>query len=45
MLKKEQDYRAIINEVLNNQGWNQLREYLGSLNTLSLPSWKAVVIY
>lgn len=45
MLKKEQDYRAIINEVLNNQGWNQLREYLGSLNTLALPSWEAVVRY
>lgn len=45
MLKKDQDYRAIINEVLNNQGWNQLSEYLGSLNTLSLPSWEAVVRY
>lgn len=45
MLKKEQDYRAIISEVLNNQGWNQLREYLGSLNTLSLQSWEAMVRY
>lgn len=45
MFKKEQDYKAIINDVLNNQGWNQLSEYLGSLNTLSLPSWDEVVRY
>lgn len=45
MLKKEQDYRALIDEVLNDKGWNQLNEYLGSLNTLSLPSWEAVVRY
>lgn len=45
MFKNEQDYRTLINEVLNNQGWNQLSEYLGSLNTLSLQSWDAVVRY
>lgn len=45
MFKKEQDYKAIINDVLNNRGWNQLSEYLGSLNTLSLPSWDEVVRY
>lgn len=45
MFKKEQDYRALINEVLNNQGWNQLSEFLGSINTLSLQSWDAVVRY
>lgn len=45
MFKNEQDYKALINEVLNNQGWNQLNEYLGSLNTLSLQSWNAVVRY
>lgn len=45
MFKKEQDYKAIINDVLNNQGWNQLREYLDSLNTLSLQSWDEVARY
>lgn len=39
------DYRALIDEILNNKGWNQLNEYLGSLNTLSLQSWDAVVRY
>ena len=45
MFKHEQDYRALINEVLNNQGWNQLSEYLGSINTLSLQSWDTVIRY
>lgn len=45
MFKNEEDYRVLINEVLNNQGWNQLSEYLGSLNTLSLQSWDVVVRY
>lgn len=45
MFKNEEDYRVVINEVLNNQGWNQLSEYLGSLNTLSLLSWDVVVRY
>lgn len=45
MFKHEQDYRALINEILNNQGWNQLSEYLGSINTLSLQSWDAVIRY
>ena len=45
MFKHEQDYRALINEVLNNQRWNQLSEYLGSINTLSLQSWDAVIRY
>lgn len=40
-----QDYRAFIDEILNNKGWNQLNEYLGSLNTLSLQNWDAVVRY
>ena len=45
MFELDQDYRALIDEILNNKGWNQLNEYLGSLNTLSLQSWDAVVRY
>lgn len=45
MFKKEQDYRVLIDEVLKNKGWNQLSEYLGSLNTLSLQSWDTVIRY
>ena len=45
MFTKEQDYRVLIDEVLKNKGWNQLSEYLGSLNTLSLQSWDAVLRY
>lgn len=45
MFESDQDYRALIDEILNNKGWNQLNEYLGSLNTLSLQSWDAVVRY
>ncbi len=45
MFEMEQDYKAIIKETLDNKGWNQLNEYLGSLNTLSLQSWDAVVRY
>ena len=45
MFESDQDYRALIDEILNNKGWNQLNEYLGSLNTLSLQSWEAVVRY
>lgn len=45
MFELDQDYRAIIDEILNNKGWNQLNEYLGSLNTLSLQSWDAEVRY
>lgn len=41
----DQDYRALIDEILNNKGWNQLNEYLASLNALSLQSWAAVVRY
>jgi hypothetical protein len=45
MFELDQDYRALIDGILNNKGWNQLNEYLGSLNTLSLQSWDAVVRY
>ncbi len=45
MFEMDKDFRALINEILNNNGWNQLNEYLGSLNTLSLQSWDAVVRY
>ncbi len=45
MFELDQDYRALIDEILNNKGWNQLNEYLGSLNTLSLQSWDAEVRY
>lgn len=45
MFELDQDYRALIDEILNNKGWNQLIEYLGSLNTLSMQSWDAVVRY
>ncbi len=45
MFEMDKDFRALINEILNNNGWNQLNEYLGSLNTLSLQNWDAVVRY
>lgn len=45
MFELDQDYRALIDEIINNKGWNQLNEYLGSLNTLSLQSWDAEVRY
>ncbi len=45
MFEMNQNYRALINEILNKRGWNQLNEYLGSLNTFSLHSWDAVVRY
>lgn len=40
-----QDYKVIVEDILNNKGWNQLNEYLGSLNALSMQSWDEVVRY
>lgn len=45
MFDKGQDYRAIIKDILNNKGWNQLNGYLGSLNTFSFRNWNDVVRY
>lgn len=45
MFDKDQDYRALIDKILRNKGWNQLIEYMGSLNTLSLSSWDSLVRY
>ena len=39
------DYIAIIKEIIDNKKWNELHEYLGSLNALSLSSWDNVIRY
>lgn len=45
MFEKDQNYRALIDKILSNKGWNQLIEYMDSLNTLSLSSWNSLVRY
>jgi len=40
-----QDYKVIVEDILNKKGWNQLNEYLGSLNALSMQSWDEIVRY
>lgn len=42
---KGKNYKAIIDEILKNKGWNHLNEYLGSLNTLSMQNWEDVIRY
>lgn len=45
MFDNGQDYRAIIKDILDNKGWNQLNGYLSSLNTFSFSNWDDVVRY
>lgn len=39
------DYIVIIKEIIDNKKWNELHEYLGSFNALSLSSWDNVIRY
>ena len=39
------DYIVIIKEIIDNKKWNELHEYLGSFNALSLSSWYNVIRY
>lgn len=39
------DYIVIIKEIIDNKKWNELHEYLGYFNALSLSSWDNVIRY
>lgn len=45
LFDKNVDYIAIIKEIIDNKKWNELHEYLGSFNALSLSSWDNVIRY
>lgn len=45
MFEIGQDYKTIIKEIIENEKFNELSKYLGSLNALSLQSWDAVIRY